>query len=90
MSVLREIGYATPESYSPPSHLKKFDLEKGDGSLTVGPWLAANPHATIFMAIFDMDLYKPTRDVFESKELPVDDPRQRQPDISYAKSALNW
>jgi dTDP-glucose 4,6-dehydratase len=26
----------------------------------------------------------------EFKELPIDDPKQRQPDISYAKSALNW
>jgi dTDP-glucose 4,6-dehydratase len=28
--------------------------------------------------------------VLEFKDLPVDDPKQRQPDISYAKSALNW
>ena len=28
--------------------------------------------------------------VLEFKEIPVDDPKQRQPDISYAKSALNW
>ena len=28
--------------------------------------------------------------VLEFKELPIDDPRQRQPDISHAKSALNW
>ena len=28
--------------------------------------------------------------VLEFKELPVDDPKQRQPDISYAKSELNW
>ena len=28
--------------------------------------------------------------VLEFKELPVDDPKHRQPDISYAKSALNW
>ena len=53
------------ESYSPLSHIKKFDLVKGDASLTVGPWLAANPHAIISMAIFDMDVYKPTRDVLE-------------------------
>ena len=26
----------------------------------------------------------------EFKELPIDDPKQRQPDISYAKSTLNW
>lgn len=28
--------------------------------------------------------------VLEFKEIPVDDPKQRQPNISYAKSALNW
>jgi dTDP-glucose 4,6-dehydratase len=28
--------------------------------------------------------------VLEFKDLPVDDPKQRQPDISYAKSTLNW
>jgi hypothetical protein len=53
------------ESYSPLSHIKKFDLVKGDASLTVGPWLEANPHMIISMAIFDMDVYKPTRDVLE-------------------------
>jgi dTDP-glucose 4,6-dehydratase len=28
--------------------------------------------------------------VLDFKELPVDDPKQRQPNVSYAKSALNW
>jgi nucleoside-diphosphate-sugar epimerase len=28
--------------------------------------------------------------ILEFKDLPVDDPKQRQPDISYAKSALDW
>jgi dTDP-glucose 4,6-dehydratase len=28
--------------------------------------------------------------VLEFNDLPIDDPKQRQPDISYAKSALNW
>ena len=28
--------------------------------------------------------------VLEFNELPVDDPKQRQPDITHAKSALNW
>ena len=28
--------------------------------------------------------------VLEFKELPIDDPKQRQPDISYAKSELKW
>lgn len=53
------------ESYSPLSHIRKFDLVKGDASLTVGPWLAENPHVIISMAIFDMDVYKPTKNVLE-------------------------
>jgi len=54
------------ESYSPLSHIKKFALVKGDASLTINSWLEENPHAVISMAIFDMDIYKPTRDVLES------------------------
>ncbi len=53
------------ESFSPISHIKKFELIKGDASRTVDTWLENNPHAIISMAIFDMDVYKPTRDVLE-------------------------
>lgn len=53
------------EMNAPLPHLKKWDLIKGDASLTVGPWLSENPHVVISMAIFDMDVYKPTRDVLE-------------------------
>lgn len=53
------------EQLSPNGHMKKFELVKGDASVTVAQWLEANPHAIIVMAIFDMDLYRPTRDVLE-------------------------
>lgn len=53
------------ESFAPLSHIKKFELVKGDASLTIDGWLENNPHAVIAMAIFDMDLYKPTKDVLE-------------------------
>lgn len=53
------------ESFAPYPHLKKFELVKGDASTAIRPWLDANPHAIISMAIFDMDLYKPTKDVLE-------------------------
>jgi hypothetical protein len=53
------------ESFSPISHIKKFELVKGDASLTITNWLEQNPHAIVSMAIFDMDVYKPTRDVLE-------------------------
>ncbi|MDO8651585.1 MAG: TylF/MycF/NovP-related O-methyltransferase [Undibacterium sp.] len=53
------------ESLSPISHIKKFELVKGDASTTIVDWLAHNPYAVISMAIFDMDVYQPTKDVLE-------------------------
>lgn len=53
------------ESLSPVSHVRKFQLIKGDASITFDKWLEDNPHAIISMAIFDMDVYRPTKDVLE-------------------------
>jgi hypothetical protein len=53
------------ESFSPIPHLKKYELVKGDASLTIDSWLEHNPHAIVAMAIFDMDVYKPTKSVLE-------------------------
>ena len=53
------------ESFSPIPHVKKFELVKGDASVTVNHWLSENPHAIVAMAIFDMDVYRPTRDALE-------------------------
>jgi hypothetical protein len=54
------------EENSPISHMSKFELVKGDASVTVPQWLDDNQHAVIAMAIFDMDIYKPTKDVLEA------------------------
>jgi hypothetical protein len=54
------------EQGCPLSHIKKFTLIKGDASLTSKQWLIDYPHAVISMAIFDMDIYKPTRDALEA------------------------
>ena len=61
-----------------------------DSGIT-GPVNLGNPNeftllelATEVGKVLDID------PVLEFKELPIDDPKQRQPDISYAKSALNW
>jgi hypothetical protein len=53
------------ESFAPMNDLVKHRLIKGDASVTIDEWLDDNPHAIISMAIFDMDLYKPTKDVLE-------------------------
>lgn len=67
-AVLGEI-LSLHESTSPLAHIPKHELIKGDAAHTVDAWLAANPHAIVSMAIFDMDLYEPTRDVLR-KILP--------------------
>ncbi|MGD0947485.1 MAG: TylF/MycF/NovP-related O-methyltransferase [Candidatus Binatia bacterium] len=53
------------ESFAPMPQIKKFELVKGDASDTLPQWLEKNPHAIVAMAILDMDVYKPTRDVLE-------------------------
>ena len=53
------------ESFCPISHIKKYEIVKGDASQTIDIWLEKNPHAIVSMAIFDMDVYKPTKDVLE-------------------------
>ena len=67
-STLEEI-LSLLEADSPCSHIKKFGLVKGDVTKTVDEWLENNPHAIISMAIFDMDIYEPTKVVLE-KILP--------------------
>jgi hypothetical protein len=60
---------ALHESFCPMPHIKKFQLVKGDASKTIDAWLSENPHAIIGMAIFDMDIYQPTKGVLQ-KILP--------------------
>jgi len=49
------------ESFSPLPHMKKFELIKGDVTKTLPSWIRDNPHVIISMAIFDMDVYEPTK-----------------------------
>lgn len=53
------------ESFSPLSHIQKSEVVAGDVSATLPKWLEANQHAVISMAIFDMDIYTPTKDALE-------------------------
>ena len=54
------------ESLAPISHIQKFELVKGDASVTFPAWLEQQPQTIVSMAIFDMDVYQPTRDVLET------------------------
>ena len=60
---------AIQEGMSPIPHMRKFELVKGDVNQTIESWLERNPQAIIGMAIFDMDLYGPTKHALE-KILP--------------------
>jgi hypothetical protein len=54
------------ESIAPINWIKKFELIKGDASITVKKYLKRNPHTVIGMAIFDMDVYLPTKNVLRA------------------------
>jgi len=57
---------ALHEANSPLTHINKSHLIKGDVTDTLPVWLSANPHAVISMAIFDMDVYSPTKMALEA------------------------
>ena len=52
---------ALQEALNPISHLKKFELVKGDACETVPAYLKAHPETIISLAIFDLDIYSPTK-----------------------------
>ena len=64
-SVLADL-LAIHEQNCPIAHIQKFSLIKGDASITSKQWVVDNPHAIVAMAIFDMDIYKPTKDALEA------------------------
>lgn len=49
------------EKESPISHMKKFELIKGDASEKLEKYLKDHPETIISLAYFDFDLYKPTK-----------------------------
>jgi len=48
------------ESESPISHIKKFDVVKGDASKELKRYLEKHPETIVAMAYFDFDIYEPT------------------------------
>lgn len=48
------------ESESPISHIKKFQLVKGDATIMIADYLKQNPETIISFAYFDFDIYSPT------------------------------
>ncbi len=54
------------ESEAPISHLRKFELVKGDASKSVPAYLKEHPEIILSFVYFDFDIYQPTRDVLEA------------------------
>jgi hypothetical protein len=54
------------ENQSPISHIKKYELIKGDATKTIKTFLGKNPEIIIAFAYFDFDLYEPTKICLEA------------------------
>ena len=54
------------ESFSPLSHIKKFQLLKGDVFKTLPPFLDENKNQCFSLIYFDLDLYEPTKFCLEN------------------------
>jgi hypothetical protein len=54
------------EQFSPLAHLKKFEVVKGDASITVPYYIESNPHTLFSLCYFDLDVYSPTKDVIRA------------------------
>jgi len=50
------------EDLNPLSHIRKFELIKGDLVVTLPRYLERHPETIISLAIFDLDIYKPTKE----------------------------
>ncbi len=53
------------ESQSPLSHIRRFDIRKGDAVVELKRYLDENPQTIVALAYFDFDIYKPTRECLE-------------------------
>ncbi len=53
------------ETESPISHIKKYEIIKGNAVETLKRYLEMNPATIIAMAYFDFDIYEPTKSCLE-------------------------
>ena len=54
------------EQLNPIPHLKKYELVKGDALHTIPDYLKRHPETIISLAIFDFDIYAPTKAALEA------------------------
>ena len=53
------------EKESPISHIRKYELVKGDAIIQLENYLKNNPQTIISLAYFDFDIYEPTKKCLE-------------------------
>jgi len=54
------------EQLNPISHLTKYELVKGDAADTIPQYFEKHPESLISLAIFDFDIYQPTKVAIEA------------------------
>jgi hypothetical protein len=52
---------ACQEKFNPMSHVKRYEIIKGDAPKVLKSYLSKHPETMVSLAYFDMDLYEPTR-----------------------------
>jgi hypothetical protein len=52
---------ATQENLNPMAHLRRYELRKGDAVKTVPQYFQEHPESVVALAIFDFDIYTPTK-----------------------------
>ncbi|MFA6082405.1 MAG: crotonobetainyl-CoA--carnitine CoA-transferase [Patescibacteria group bacterium] len=74
--IIKEQAFSTTENYdeyltkvldyhekeSPISHIKKYEIVKGDATKTVHQYFINNPETIVAIAYFDFDIYAPTKE----------------------------
>jgi hypothetical protein len=57
---------ALQEALNPMSHLKRFELVQGDAMETIPAYMERHPETLVSLAIFDFDIYQPTKAALEA------------------------
>lgn len=55
----------TQEALNPLSHIKKFEIRKGDASIEVPKYIEDHPETIIALAFLDFDIFEPTKKILE-------------------------
>ena len=50
------------EKFNPVSHIKKYELIKGDGPKKLKEYFKKNPQTIVSLVFFDFDVYEPTKE----------------------------